>query len=201
MSTPKGWTGPSETLIWNTSLLKMLFCTLTGVIILNSKSLKNHKKLCPGKHPCWTQVYICGFPRTAYLISQIEEQNMCQQNFTHWSESLFRWKDQTQIFFLGCGSDKATILNVLLWIELSVFVAGQSNSSCILPILYVGRWEILNKTKHFWSAKAISVAAAWLLLMQFDLVAYHSILSSLENSQIWTKNMLYRQILGKMRLY
>ena len=38
------------------------------------------------------------------------------------------------------------------------------------------------------------------LVMQFDLLAYHSILSSLENSQIWTKNMLYRQILAKNAL-
>ena len=38
------------------------------------------------------------------------------------------------------------------------------------------------------------------LQMQFDLLAYHSILSSLENSQIWTKNMLYRQILAKNAL-
>ena len=41
---PRGWTGPSETSVWNTSPLKVLFFTLIGVIILNSKHLQNHKK-------------------------------------------------------------------------------------------------------------------------------------------------------------
>ena len=60
---PRGWTGPSKTSIWNTSPLKMLFYTLIGVIILNSKRVQNHKKSCPRKHPSWTQVYNLCIPK------------------------------------------------------------------------------------------------------------------------------------------
>jgi len=52
----RGWTRPSETSMRNTSPMKMLFCTLIGVILLNSKSLQKHKNSCPRKYPSWTQV-------------------------------------------------------------------------------------------------------------------------------------------------
>ena len=52
----RGWTRPSESSIWNTSPIKMLFCTLIREIVLNSKCLQNHKKLCPRKHPSWRQI-------------------------------------------------------------------------------------------------------------------------------------------------
>jgi len=54
----RGWTRPSESSIWNTSPIKMLFCTLIREILLNSKRLQNHKKSCPRKHPSWRQIYI-----------------------------------------------------------------------------------------------------------------------------------------------
>ena len=60
---PSRGTGPSETSIWNSSPLKILFCTLIGVILLNCKRLKNPKKMCPRKCPTTTQVYIVSTPR------------------------------------------------------------------------------------------------------------------------------------------
>ena len=54
LTTPKGWTRPSEISTWNTSPTKMVFCQSIGMILLNSKRILS-KNSCPREHTSWIQ--------------------------------------------------------------------------------------------------------------------------------------------------
>ena len=90
---PREWTSPSETSTGNTSPMKMLFCTLIGVIIWHSLHIQTPKNLWPRNHSRWIQVYFLttskGIEQTIWNLNWKYFTNEHATLYTHWSDFEF----------------------------------------------------------------------------------------------------------------